>query len=257
MIEAESLTRIATIRHGFFTRRGGSSAGIYATLNCGMGSADDRTAVLRNRQVVARSLGVAPERLVSAYQVHSAEVLHAAEPWAWAEAPRVDGLVTERPGLAIAVSTADCAPVLFADVSAAVIGAAHAGWRGALAGITDATLAVMERLGARRERIAAAIGPTISGTRYEVGAELRAAFLAAESRNDSFFRPAPRGGHFLFDLSAYLEARLKTQGVGSVERIERCTYRDEETFFSYRRATHRGEPDYGRQLSAIAIADRS
>ncbi|MGF7161757.1 hypothetical protein FHS85_003398 [Rhodoligotrophos appendicifer] len=253
MIEAKNLIKIPEVRHGFFTRIGGFSSGIYATMNCGLGSQDDPSLVLRNREIVATSLGLLPHELITSYQHHSADVITVTRAWGTSGLPKGDAMVTDRPHIAIAVTTADCVPVLFADRRGRVIGAAHAGWRGALAGITSNTILAMERLGARREDIVAAVGPAISGAVYEVGRELRDAFLARDRANEPFFSEASRPDHFLLDLPAYVEAQLIGEGIGSVDRIDRCTYRDEDHFYSYRRATHRGESDYGRQLSAITL----
>ena len=250
MLEASAL---AGVRHGFFTRAGGVSGGLYASLNCGLGSRDARENVLRNRAHVAGSLGVAPERLVNGYQVHSPDVAVVEEPWAPGEAPRVDALVTRHEGIALAAASADCAPLLFADVSAGVVGAAHAGWRGALGGVLEATLEAMEGLGAARGRIAAAIGPTISGAVYEVGPDLVERFAAADPHGAINFRAAERPGHHLFDLPGYIASRLARAGLTVVEDLAVCTYSNEAQHFSYRRATHRGEPDYGRHFSAITL----
>jgi YfiH family protein len=254
MVNARSLAALPGIRHAFFTREGGVSEGIYASLNGGVGSNDKPAAVAENRARMAAAVGVAPERLVTAYQVHSAEVVVAETPWTAAERPRVDAVVTRVPGLAIAVSTADCGPVLLADAEAGVIGAVHAGWRGALAGVTDAAVAAMERLGARRTRIVAAIGPLIRQDNYEVGRDLIAAFTGADPGNAAFFRSTDRAGHALFDLPGYIAARLARAGIAQIEDLGLCTYAEERRFFSFRRATHRGEPDYGRHVNAIALA---
>jgi hypothetical protein len=252
-LKAEPLQALAGIAHGFFTREGGVSAGIYATLNCGVGSADHRAAVAQNRARVAAELGVAPDRLVSPYQIHSAHVVVAEEAWRpGPETPRADAVVTRRRGLAVGVSTADCAPILFADVQARVVAAAHAGWRGALSGIIEATVAAMEGVGAARGHISAAIGPTISQGAYEVGAEFRDRFVAGEVENARFFSSGP-GGRPHFDLPGFLRARLEAAGIGALHDLGQCTYDDEARFFSYRRSTRRGEPDYGRQLSAVAL----
>jgi hypothetical protein len=253
MIETQTLSRIPEVRHGFFTRRGGCSQGLYATLNCSYGSGDDPETVTRNRAHVATVLGLAGDRLAVAAQCHSAEVAVVEEPWDRAHAPRVDGLVTRRRDVAIAVTTADCAPILFADEDGGVIGAAHAGWRGALSGVTDATIAQMEKLGARRRSIVAAIGPTISRAAYEVGAELRQKFHDTDAQADRFFSASERAGHFMLDLPAYLQWRLLAAGIGSVEATGHCTYEDDARFFSYRRTTHRNEKIYGCQLSAITF----
>jgi YfiH family protein len=243
----------AGIRHGFFTRRGGVSRGLYAGLNAGLGSGDDPADVAENRRRIADVFALTPDRLLTAYQSHTPNVLVVERPFDGAR-PKVDGFVTRTPGLAIGVLAADCAPVLFAAPDAAVVGAAHAGWRGALTGVCEATLAAMEGLGARREAIHATVGPTISQDAYEVGPEFVERFLADDPRNDRFFRAAvEKPGHAMFDLPGYILARLTAAGIGLAEPFGLCTYADEERFYSYRRATHRGEPDYGRQISAIAI----
>lgn len=251
---AANLTGPAGIRHGFFGRRGGASTGIHASLNCGLGSNDDPDHVRENRRRVAAALGVASGNLLTGYQIHSATAIAVTEPWPEDARPRADGLATDRPGLALGVLSADCAPVLLADAEAGVIGAAHAGWRGALAGITDAVIGVMETLGARRQNIHAAVGPCISQACYEVGAELRQAFLDSAPDNDALFVQSARTDHFRFDLEGYVARRLARAEIATVERLGRCTYADEDGFFSFRRATHRGEDDYGRAISAIALA---
>jgi YfiH family protein len=253
-LQAESLAALAGIRHAFFTRAGGVSQGIYASLNGGVGSDDDRAHVEENRARMAAALGVAHDALITAYQIHSAEAVVAEAPWSHEARPRADAVVTRVPGLAVGVSTADCGPVLLADAEARVIGAAHAGWRGALAGVTDAAIAAMERLGAQRERIVAALGPMISQPNYEVGADLLERFRAADPVNERFFRPAARPGHALFDLPGYVGLRLARAGVTRIEHLARCTYAEEEHFYSFRRTTHRDEHDYGRHVNAIALA---
>lgn len=252
-IAAPPLAALPGIRHAFFTRRGGVSEGIYESLNIGIGSADDRAAVLENRARAAAHLGVAADRLATPYQVHSADAAIVTEPWPPGRGPRLDALATDRPGIAIGVGTADCGPVLFADCQARVVGAAHAGWKGALTGVLEAAVEAMERLGARRERIVAVLGPTIAAAAYEVGPEFVARFEAADPENARFFAPSPRPAHALFDLPGYIVARLGRIGVGSATDLGLCTYAQEDRFFSYRRATHRGEPDYGRLLAAIAL----
>ena len=252
--EAKSLAALAGVRHAFFTREGGVSDGVYATLNAGVGSRDDQQHVAENRARMATALGVAPDALLTPYQIHSANVVVADAPWTPAARPRADAVVTRTPGLAIGVSTADCGPVLLADPDARVIGAAHAGWRGAVGGVTDAAIAAMEALGARRERIIAAIGPLIRQPSYEVGAELVDIFLAADDANARFFLPSAQLGHFMFDLPGYIAARLARAGIGAVEDLGECTYADPQRFFSFRRTTHRGEPDYGRHVNAIVLA---
>ncbi len=255
MLKAAALVSLPGIRHAFFTREGGVSGGIYASLNGGTGSDDLPAHVGENRARMASALGVSPERFITAYQVHSPEVVTAERPWPSDARPRADGIVTSVPGLAIGVTTADCGPVLLADERARVIGAAHAGWKGALTGILEATIAAMERLGASRAHIAAALGPTISQANYEVGPEFVARFLAEDAANERFFAPASRPGHALFDLPAYITSRLATAGIGRTEDLAACTYADPTRFFSYRRCTHRAESDYGRHVNAIVLAD--
>jgi YfiH family protein len=254
MLQAESLSALAGVRHGFFTRAGGVSEGLYASLNAGIGSHDAPEHVVENRARMAAALGVAPADLLTAYQIHSADVVIAERPWSFDARPRADAIVTRVPGLAVGVSTADCGPILFADAAAGVVAAAHAGWRGALTGVIEATLDAMERCGARRSRIIAALGPMIRQPNYEVGPEFVARFAAADAANERFFTPAARAGHALFDLAGYVSARLAHAGVGQVEDVGRCTYADASSFFSYRRSVHRGEPDYGRHVNAIALA---
>jgi YfiH family protein len=252
-LHAHTLATLPGIRHAFFTRAGGVSGGIYASLNAGVGSDDDPGHVAENRARMAATLGVAPERFLTCYQIHSPDAVMATEPWGADARPRADAIVTTVPGLAIGASTADCGPVLFADAQARVIGAAHAGWRGALAGVTDQTIAAMEKLGASRERIVAAVGPMIRQHNYETGADLRDRFVAADTTNARFFRPGARDGHFMFDLAGYVVARLAAAGIGTIEDVDACTYADPENFFSYRRMTHRGEADYGRHVNAIVL----
>jgi hypothetical protein len=250
MIEAEAL---AGLPHGFFTREGGHSTGPYASLNCGYGSGDDKSVVARNRAMVASRLGVEPDRLLTVWQCHSADAVTVEEPWRFDAAPKADALVTALPGYGLAVLTADCTPVLFADRDAGVIGAAHAGWKGALTGILEATLAAMERLGARRDAIHAVIGPTISRAIYETGPEFIDRFLEEDRANRRFFAPSERPHHNYFDLPGYTAHRLGAAGCAEITDLGLCTYAEEDRFFSFRRATHRRESDYGRQISAIAL----
>ena len=253
MIEAATLA-LPGIRHGFFTRQGGVSAGLYASLNGGLGSHDDAANVAENRARMAASLEVEPHCLLTAYQIHSPDVLVAERPWQPLARPRADAIVTRTPGLAVGVTSADCGPILLADAEARVIGAAHAGWRGALAGIAEATVAAMERLGAERGRLRAALGPMIRQDHYEVGPDLMTRFAAEDAASGPFFRPAARDGHALFDLPAYIAERLTRAGVRQIEDLGLCTYADVSRFFSYRRSTHRAEADYGRHVHAIALA---
>lgn len=242
------------VRHGFFTREGGVSSGLYASLNGGLGSADEPAHVLENRARMARSLDVVPERFVTCHQVHSADVVTVVGPWARHAAPKADAMVTREPGIAIAAATADCGPVLYCDAEARVVGASHSGWKGALTGVLEATLGAMESLGAKRDHVVAVLGPTISAAAYEVGSEFVTRFVEAEPDNHGFFTSSQRLGHALFDLPAYIGHRLRRAGVGRFSDLGLCTYSDEARFFSYRRTTHRGEPDYGRLLHAIALA---
>lgn len=252
MIQAPSLS-FPNIRHAFFTREGGVSEGLYESLNGGIGSRDAPDKVRENRARMASALGVAPVNLVTCYQIHSPDVIVATEPWTRETSPRADAIVTTVPGLAIGVSTADCGPILFADGEAGVIGAAHAGWKGALTGVIEATAAAMEKLGAARPRIRASIGPLIRQPNYEVGAEFVARFAAADAENEKFFKPASRDSHAMFDLPGYIKSRLQRAEITSIEDLGLCTYADPARFFSYRRTTHRAEPDYGRHVNAIAL----
>jgi YfiH family protein len=252
MITHPLLSGLAGIRHGFFTREGGVSTGVYRGLNCGIGSDDKREHVLENRARVTAALGVAPDRLATPYQVHSPDAIVVTDVWEPGKGPKADAVVTDRPGVALGVGSADCGPTLFADAEARVIGASHSGWRGALAGVLEATIDAMEKLGARRQRIVAVLGPTISQPNYEVGAELRQKFIDADEKNLIFYEPALRPDHYLFDLPGFIVSRLEKAGV-TAEAVGLCTYADEARFFSYRRTTHRGEADYGRLLSAIVL----
>ena len=254
MIQAETL-KLAGVRHAFFTREGGVSGGFYASLNGGVGSRDHAGLVAENRARMAAALAVEPHRFLTAYQVHSPDVVVAETPWSSQARPRADAIVTRTAGLAIGVSTADCGPVLFADADARVIGAAHAGWRGALSGVIEATVAAMERLGAARGRIRAALGPMIRQGNYEVGPDFIARFATEDKACADFFRPAAREGHALFDLPGYIAARLDRAGVHAIEDSGLCTYAEPERFFSFRRTTHHAEPDYGRHINAIALTE--
>ncbi|MGL4313831.1 MAG: peptidoglycan editing factor PgeF [Sphingomonas sp.] len=250
-VEVIRASALEGVRHGFLGRRGGVSSGVHAGLNVGTGSADDAATIAQNRTLAVAA--VAPgARLATVYQVHSADAVTVIAPYDEAVRPRADALVTDRPGLALGILTADCAPVLLADAQAGIVAAAHAGWKGALAGITDSTVLAMETLGAQRDRIVAAIGPCIARASYEVDDGFLARFAAADPANERFFTPG-RPGHQQFDLEAYVAHRLAAAGVGRVEMLGLDTYADEDRFFSFRRATHRGESDYGRQMSLIAL----
>lgn len=250
-VEVIRAQALAGVPHGFLGRRGGVSTGVVAGLNVGTGSKDDRNAIAENRRRAVEALLPGAE-LVTVYQVHSADVVHVSEPWPNQERPKADAMVTNRPGLLLAILTADCAPVLFADVEAGAVGAAHAGWRGALAGVTDSAIAAMERIGAKRERISAAVGPCVGQDSYEVDEDFRARFLAGDPANERFFAARPAAKPH-FDLEGYVAARLRAAGIGRVETLGVDTYANERRFFSFRRATHRREPDYGRQISMVAL----
>src|SRR6185437_9165981 len=236
MLQAASLSKLAGIRHGFFTRSGGGSQGVYASLNGGLGSNDAPDNVAENRARMAAALGVPVGHLLTAYQIHSPDVAVVDKPWTKENRPRADAIVTRTPRLAIGVSTADCGPLLFADPQACVIGA-------------------MEKLGADRARIAAVLGPTISQPNYEVGPEFVDRFLAAAADNTRFFRPSERAGHAMFDLAGYIAARVRGAKIANFEDLGLCTFAEPDRFFSYRRTTKLGEPDYGRHINAIALAD--
>jgi len=250
VLRAANLTN-PQIAHGFFGRKGGVSQGIYASLNCGPGSGDARAEVVENRRRALAELGA--KRLCTLYQIHSAETVTVTTPWDIENSPHADASATNLRGVALGVLTADCAPVLLADITAGVIGAAHAGWKGALGGVTDSVIAAMEKLGAARARIAAAIGPCIGRQSYEVDKVFRDGFVEADSGYGAFFVPGEREAFFRFDLESYVAMRLESAGVRNIARLGADTYAREDDFYSFRRATHRGESDYGRELSAIAL----
>jgi YfiH family protein len=241
------------IRHAFFTREGGVSAGIYASLNGGLGSADNPAAIITNRARMAAHIEVEPSHLVSIHQVHSADAELVTGPWP-GERPKADAMVSIAHGVALGISTADCGPILFVDSEARVIGAAHAGWKGAFTGIVGATVTAMEKLGARRERILAVLGPTIGPKAYEVGPEFIERFKAENATYARFFHPSERPAHAMFDLPAFIGLRAQEAGIGRFVDLGLCTYSDEQRFYSYRRTTHRKEPDYGRLISAIVLS---
>ncbi|MCB8836890.1 peptidoglycan editing factor PgeF [Aurantimonas sp. VKM B-3413] len=252
VIRADSLAS-ERLSHAFFTRRGGVSGGLYAGLNVGIGSSDDPADVTENRARAMVHLGLDPSDLVTPWQVHSAEAIVVEAPFA-GERPKVDGIVTNRPGLGLGVVTADCGPVLFADAAHGVIGAAHAGWRGALGGVLQATVAAMEDAGARRESITAVLGPTITQPNYQVGLDMMREFVRGDPQRERFFAPGETPDRRQFDLPGFILSVLSATGV-SAEFVGHCTYGDADAFFSFRRTTHRGEPDYGRQLAAITLRD--
>ena len=255
VFHAESLIS-ETLSHGFFSRRGGASTGLFEGLNCGLGSQDGPHPVAQNRSLVADHLDVEVDHLLGLYQIHSAQVVTVDGPWSASERPKADAMVTVTPGIALSIVTADCAPVLLADLGAGVIGAAHAGWQGALGGVIEATIEAMTDLGAQPGQISAAIGPCISQTHYQVGPEFRERFLQQAHTHGDFFLPSPdpqRPDHWQFDLTGFVAGRLKQAGLKALTKLNLCTYADPETFFSYRRSVHKGEADYGRNISAIAL----
>jgi YfiH family protein len=252
MTASPLLSAIPGLRHAFFTREGGVSGGIYAGLNGGLGSSDDPANVAENRRRMAQQMGVSPEHFLSVWQVHSPDAVVATGPWERASRPRADAMVTRTEGLAIGVTAADCGPILFVDPNARVIGAAHAGWKGALTGILETTVDAMEKLGAERSGIVAAIGPLIRQHSYEVGGEFVERFVEADAENALFFMPSTREGHAMFDLAGFIRTRLENAGVLMIDDTGIDTYSDER-FYSYRRSVHQGEPDYGRHVHAIAL----
>lgn len=251
MAEVIRAAALGNVAHGFLGRVGGVSEGVLAGLNCGWGSGDDRASIAENRRRAIDAV-LPGARLVTVHQVHGAEVVEAGD-WSDDDRPRADALVTDRPGILLGILTADCAPILLADAAAGVIGAAHAGWRGAVAGVAESVVAAMEQRGARRERIAAAVGPCIGQRSYEVDHSFAEKLLATASDNERFFSDGPAGKPH-FDLEAFVVAGLAAAGVTRIEALGLDTYADPGRFFSYRRATHCGEPDYGRQLSLIGLA---
>ena len=252
MLESPLLQAIPGLRHAFFTREGGVSGGIYGSLNGGVGSNDDPVHVEENRRRMAERLGVTPTHFLSLWQTHSPDVVVATEPWQGGSRPRADAIVTRTEGLAIGATAADCGPVLFVDPAARVIGAAHAGWKGALTGVLESTVDAMEKLGAERSGIVAAIGPLIRQHSYEVGGEFVERFIEADAEHGRFFIPSARQGHSMFDLAGFIRMRLENAGVLMIDDIGVDTYSDER-FYSYRRSVHRKEPDYGRHVHAIAL----
>jgi YfiH family protein len=246
------LSAIPGLHHAFFTRDGGVSDGIYGSLNGGLGSNDDAAHVAENRRRMAEQMGVTPRHFLTLFQIHSPDVVVASAPWEGASRPRADAIVTRTEGLAIGVTTADCGPILLVDPDARVIGAAHAGWKGALTGVVESTVDAMEKLGADRAGIVAAIGPLIRQHSYEVGGEFVERFVEADAENALFFVPAARAGHAMFDLAGFIRMRLENAGVLMIDDVGLDTYSDER-FFSYRRSVHRSEPDYGRHVHAIAL----
>jgi hypothetical protein len=256
MITLSALAAGPAIRHGFFTREGGVSGGIFASLNCGFGSGDAPDNVHRNRALAMDQIGLDGSALVTCHQIHSATVITVERGWEPGSAPKADGMVTRRPGIALGVLAADCAPILFADPEAGVVGAAHGGWRGTLSGVGEETVAAMVALGARADRIRAGIGPCIARKSYEVGAEFPARFAETDPSSARYFAPGERDGKFLFDLPGYIAHRLGALGLAAIQDSGEDTVADPERFFSYRRACLTGEGDYGRGLAAIALNEQ-
>ncbi len=252
MLSSPLLSAIPGLRHAFFTRDGGVSDGFYAGLNGGLGSNDDPANVRENRRRMADAMGIAPEQFLSVHQIHSPDAIVATGPWEGPLRPKADAIVTRVDGLAIGVTTADCGPILFVDPNARVIGAAHAGWKGALTGIVESTIDAMEKLGAERGGIVAAIGPLIRQPSYEVGGEFVERFIETDADNAVFFIPSSRDGHAMFDLAGFIRMRLENAGVLMIDDLGVDTYSDERCF-SYRRSVHRKEPDYGRHVHAIVL----
>jgi YfiH family protein len=251
-VTSDALSGDFGFRHGFFTREGGVSTGIYSGLNAGLGSSDDPVRVAENRTRIAAWLDRPGAPISTPHQIHSADTIVIDEPFRHGERPKADAIATAMPGVVVGVLTADCGPVLFADPKNGVVAAAHAGWKGAIGGILESAVETMLALGAERSAITAVLGPTIGPANYEVGPEFRARFVDADSANDRYFAKAPRDGHFTFDLPAFIRSRLEAAGVNTHD-VGLCTYADEGRFYSYRRTTHRNEPDYGRQISAIVL----
>ncbi|PPR62162.1 MAG: Laccase domain protein YfiH [Alphaproteobacteria bacterium MarineAlpha4_Bin2] len=254
-LKAKNLSRSGKVRHAFFTRAGGVSAGVYASLNVGIGSSDDRGNVLENRRRAMAAMGMPANALHTMHQVHGAEVFHVTDKNRWSvdQAPCVDAMVTDQSGIVLGVLTADCVPVLFSDPQAGIVGAAHSGWRGTLLGVLAAAVEAMEALGGDRSNIHAAVGPAIAQQSYEVGPEFRGPFIEVDPNNTRFFKPSRRDGHYMFDLTGCVLWSLEEFGLSSVEHLNFDTCADDKCFFSYRRATHLGEADYGRGLSAICL----
>ncbi len=250
-LDSPLLSAVPGLRHAFFTREGGVSDGIYAHLNAGLGSNDDPANVAENRRRMAELMGIPPSHFLNVHQVHSPDAVVATGPWQ-SQKPKADAIVTRAEGLAIGITAADCGPVLLVEPNARVVGAAHAGWKGALTGILEATVAAMESLGAERDGIIAAIGPMIRQPSYEVGDEFVARFIDADAENAAYFLPAQREGHAMFDLAGFVRMRLEAAGVLMIDDLGIDTYSDQR-FFSYRRSVHRGEPDYGRHVHAIVL----
>ncbi|MBV1886150.1 MAG: peptidoglycan editing factor PgeF [Parvibaculaceae bacterium] len=252
-LEGIALGKLDHIAHGFFTRANGVSQGIYRGLNCGAGSNDKREHVIENRKRVASNLHIAPEDLVSAHQIHSPRTVYVSDPWNIGNGPQADAMVTDQPGIGLGILTADCTPVLLADAKRPIIGAAHAGWKGAVGGVLESVVEEMEKRGAQRASLIATIGPSISQENYEVGQDFKEQFLAQDPNSDQWFKAGKNETHFQFNLPGFVGNRLAQLGIGTIEDMDLCTYADEKRFFSYRRTTHRAQSDYGRGISVITL----
>jgi YfiH family protein len=253
VLRSSSLSGLRGVAHGFFGRKGGVSGGIYTSLNCGLGSRDDPQNVIENRTRVAKHLGTVEPNVLTVYQIHSPTAVHVTSAWTRGQGPQADAMATTERGIALGVLAADCAPVLLADEQAGVVGSAHAGWKGAIGGVVESVVELMETLGAKRANIAAAIGPCISQRSYEVGPEFRERFVAQARSNERYFVHSEKAEHWMFDLPGYVAMRSRDAGIGHVDVTGVCTYDNGEDYFSFRRTTHLGEGDYGRQLSAIML----
>ena len=253
MPSSSIISNIHGVRHSFFTREGGHSTGLYTGLNCGPGSDDDPESIMKNRAQVEQSLDLDTGSLVTLYQIHSPDAVHVTAPWKHGDAPQADAMVTDKPGIGLGILTADCVPVLFADSTGGVIGAAHAGWKGAVGGVLESTIEAMEELGSERSDIYACTGPCIRFASYEVASDMRQQIVELAEENTQFFLPGDREWHYQFDLTGYVLTRLAKSGVGMIEDTAGDTYTDEDEYFSYRRMTHRNESDYGRQISVILL----
>lgn len=252
-LEGTALGKLSHIAHGFFTRANGVSQGIYRGLNCGAGSDDKPEHVAENRKRVADNLQLTPGNLLSLHQIHSPQTIYVSQPWALGKGPKADAMVTDQPGIGLGILTADCTPVLLADAERPIIGAAHAGWKGAVGGILESVVAEMETRGAHRPSIIATIGPTISQSNYEVGQDFKEQFLTQNPDSQKWFKPGQKEAHFQFDLPGFVCDRLAQLNIGTIQNMELCTYADEKRFFSYRRTTHHAQSDYGRGLSVITL----
>lgn len=253
VVSSSVLKKIPSVHHAFFTREGGVSHSLYSSLNGGLGSQDNSEHIMENRQRMAGFLQIEPQNFLSLYQIHSKNVVVVDQPWNANSRPQADAMVTDQPGVALAIATADCGPVLFVDAQSGVIGAAHAGWKGAIGGILEATIEAMEQLGANRLHVTAVLGPTISQEAYEVGEDFKSVFCNSQQEYQQFFKPGQNDGKFYFNLPGFIKYRLNLLNIKCFQNLSLCTYQDEKRFYSYRRSTHQQENDYGRLISAICL----